>query len=86
LRRDFVLHGEDVGQLAVISFGPLLRARVAVDHPEDWPMTKDASWGPSTHAHTDTRIPWYEIRDGLPQSASAWPEVSAAKDYVDTRG
>ena len=39
----------------------------SLDHPEDWPMTKDASWGRSAHWHTDTRIPWYEIRDGLPQ-------------------
>jgi hypothetical protein len=27
--------------------------------------------------------PYYEIRDGLPQSTSAWAEVEAAMDYVD---
>ena len=54
----------------------------SLDHPEHWPMTKDAAWGRSTHAHTDTKIPWYEIRDGLPQSTSAWPEVAAAMDHV----
>jgi len=50
----------------------------SLDHPEDWPMTKDATWGRSTHAHTDTKIPWYEIRDSLPQSTRAWEEVVAA--------
>jgi len=54
----------------------------SLDHPEHWPMTKDAAWGRSTHAHTDTKIPWYEISDGLPQSTSAWPEVAAAMDHV----
>ena len=54
----------------------------SLDHPEDWPMTKDASWGRSTHAHTDTKIAWHEIRDGLPQSASGWAEVTAAKNHV----
>jgi hypothetical protein len=29
----------------------------SLDHPEDWPMTKDAAWGRSIHAHTDTHIP-----------------------------
>src|SRR5690348_4877665 len=42
----------------------------SLDHPEDWPMTKDASWGRSAHWHTDTRIPWYLISDGLPQPAT----------------
>ena len=30
-------------------------------------MTRDASWGHSAHWHTDTKVPWYEINDGLPQ-------------------
>ena len=42
----------------------------SLDHPEDWPMTKDALWGPSAHWHTDTKIAWYTIIDGLPQPAS----------------
>ena len=54
----------------------------SLDHPEDWPMTTDASWGRSSHAHTDTKIPWYEISDGLPQSTSAWEEVKAAKEHI----
>jgi hypothetical protein len=54
----------------------------SLDHPEDWPMTKEAAWGRSTHAHTDSKIPWYEIRDGLPQSTSAWAEVVAAMNHV----
>jgi hypothetical protein len=43
----------------------------SLDHPEDWPMTKNASWGPSAHWHTDTKIPWHEITDGLPQPAGS---------------
>ena len=54
----------------------------SLDHPEDWPMTKDAPWGRSAHAHTDTKVPWYEISDGLPQSTNAWEEAEAAKGYV----
>jgi hypothetical protein len=42
----------------------------SLDHPEDWPLTKDAVWGPSAHWHTDTKIPWYEISDGLSQPTS----------------
>src|SRR5262245_47619469 len=48
----------------------------SLDNPEDWPMTKDASWGRSAHWYTDTKIPWNEISDGLPQptsrSGTAW--------------
>lgn len=54
----------------------------SLDHPEDWPMTRDASWGRSMHAHVDTKVPWYEIADGLPQSASAWSELEAAKEHL----
>jgi hypothetical protein len=39
----------------------------SLDHPEDWPMTKDASWGRSTHWCADTKVSWHEITDGLPQ-------------------
>ena len=54
-----------------------------LDHPEDWPMTKDASWGLSEHIHADEKIPWEQISDGLPQSAGTSNElVKAAKDYV----
>ena len=33
-------------------------------------MTKHASWGQTTHVFIDTKIPWYEISDGLPQRES----------------
>jgi hypothetical protein len=42
----------------------------SLDHPEDWPMTKDASWGLTEHVYVDEKIPWYEISDGLPQRTS----------------
>jgi len=55
----------------------------SLDHPEDWPMTKDASWGRSIHWHTDTKVPWYEISDGLPQPTSASEALlKAAKEHV----
>ena len=43
----------------------------SLDHPEDWPMTRAASWGPSVHWHTDTKVPWHEINDPLSQPAAA---------------
>lgn len=54
----------------------------SLDHPEDWPMTKGASWGPSAHAHVDTKVPWHEITDGLPQSTDTWAEMEIAKQHV----
>lgn len=49
----------------------------SLDHPEDWPMTMDASWGQSAHWHTDTKIPWFEISDTLPQPTKILgPEVA----------
>jgi hypothetical protein len=50
----------------------------SLDHPEDWPMVKDAPWGPSAHWHIDTKIPWYEIGDGLPQPASPLEDLLKA--------
>jgi hypothetical protein len=56
----------------------------SLDHPEEWPMTKEASWGPSEHVYVDEKIPWYEISDGLPQRTSASKTLlSAAVAYVD---
>lgn len=49
----------------------------SLDHPNDWPMTKDASWGHATHWHTDTKISWYEISDGLPQQVNPEEELAA---------
>jgi hypothetical protein len=55
----------------------------SLDHPEDWPMTKGATWGPSEHCYADTKIPWHEISDGLPQRPSeAAVLLKAAKAYV----
>ena len=42
----------------------------ALDHPEDWPLTKEASWGPTVHGMVDRKVPWQEISDGLPQRTS----------------
>ena len=53
----------------------------SLDHPEDWPMTKHASWGPSIHVFIDTKIPWYEISDGLPQRELD-VLAEAAKAYI----
>ena len=41
----------------------------SLDHPGDWPLTKDARWGQSAHWYIETKVPWYEITDGLPQDA-----------------
>lgn len=58
----------------------------SLDHPEDWPMTKDASWGISEHVFVDEKIPWYEISDGLPQLTSASRTLlSAAQAYVESQ-
>jgi hypothetical protein len=62
----FVFDGEDANADYWISIGTL-------DHPEDWPMTKDASWGQTTHGFADRKIPWHEIEDGLPQRTSRNP-------------
>ncbi len=57
----------------------------SLDRPEDWPMTKDASWGLSEHVYVDEKIPWYEIGDGLPQRTSASKTLlPAAQAYVDS--
>ena len=42
----------------------------SLDHPEDWPMTRDASWGRSSHLYVDTKVPWHEISDEIPQRVS----------------
>jgi hypothetical protein len=55
----------------------------SLDHPEDWPMTKDASWGPTEHVYADEKVSWYEIGDGLPQRTSTSKALlSAAQAYV----
>jgi hypothetical protein len=52
----------------------------SLDHPEDWPMTIDASWGQSRHWFVDFRIPWEEIGDGLPQLTSESNMMYAAAE------
>lgn len=55
----------------------------SLDHREDWPFTKDASWGRSEHWYIETKVPWYEIGDGLPQKPSESAVVmKAAKEHV----
>jgi hypothetical protein len=39
----------------------------SLDRPGDWPMTKDATWGPIVHFCVESKVAWYEIADGLPQ-------------------
>jgi hypothetical protein len=54
-----------------------------LDRPEDWPMTKDASWGHSEHIHTDTKIPWEQISDGLASSPGSLNILlKAAEEFV----
>jgi hypothetical protein len=52
----------------------------SLDHPEDWPMTIDASWGQSRHWFVDFRISWEEIGDGLPQLTSESNMMYAAAE------
>jgi len=55
----------------------------SLDHPEDWPMTKDASWGHSHHGQVDFKVPWEEINDGLPQLTGASnATLKAAQEHV----
>jgi hypothetical protein len=49
----------------------------SLDHPADWPLRKDASWGQSAHWYIEAKVPWYEIGDGLPQRGEAPAAVVA---------
>jgi hypothetical protein len=42
----------------------------SLDHPEDWPLTRSATWGPVVHGCVDNKIAWQDIADGLPQRTS----------------
>ena len=42
----------------------------SLDHPEDWPLVKDADWGETIHYHVDRKIPWLKIEDGLEQHST----------------
>ena len=50
----------------------------SLDHPEHWPLTPDADWGPSRHVETDSRVPWHLPADGLPQAPG--DALAALKD------
>jgi hypothetical protein len=42
----------------------------SLDHPEDWPLVKNADWGLTHHYHVDSKLPWLKIQDGLDQLSS----------------
>jgi len=52
----------------------------SLDHPEDWPMTPQATWGATAHTQTGTRIPWHTLADGLPELAAAVHRLAAEAD------
>lgn len=39
----------------------------SLDYPADWPLTKHASWGQTTHLQIGSKVSWFDINDGLPQ-------------------
>lgn len=53
-----------------------------LDHPGDWPMTSDASWGNSQHWYIDSRIPWEKISDGLAQLTGGAHVQKVAEEHV----
>ena len=58
--RDLVLHGEDVGQRAVVALGPDLTTRRGIDHPhreaKPLPRSADAAFQHVTNSEAGTRI------------------------------
>jgi hypothetical protein len=50
----------------------------SLDHPEDWPLTRDAAWGPTEHVYIESKVPWYQITDGLPQNQANESMVAQA--------
>jgi hypothetical protein len=57
----------------------------SLDHPQDWPLAKDASWGLSKHWFIEDKIPWYIVSDGLPQGSQP-PSAAAALARVLPQG
>jgi hypothetical protein len=53
----------------------------SLDHPADWPLRKDASWGESNHWYIESKVSWYEVNDALPQRGEP-PPASVARLYV----
>jgi hypothetical protein len=52
------------------SSGPAIMVGT-LDHPEDWP----ANW---EHSGVESRVPWYEIHDDLPQTTTGKSEFLKA--------
>ena len=46
-----------------VPIGPL-------DHPDDWPLVRDAHWGETIHYHIDSKVPWLQRDDGLNQCST----------------
>jgi hypothetical protein len=42
----------------------------SLDRPDDWPLVKGADWGETAHYHTDSKISWLKIEDGLDQHST----------------
>jgi hypothetical protein len=56
----------------------------SLDHPEDRPLTKEATWGVVEHVCVESKAPLYSISDGLRQKRT--DEVvtrTAAIDHTD---
>jgi hypothetical protein len=56
-----------------------------LDRLQDWPMTKDAGWGPSIHCYVATKVFWYAFDGGLPQNWEV-PGASAAQSHFTSLG
>ena len=55
----------------------------SLDHPEDWPLTRDAAWGQTEHVFIKSKVPWYEINDGLPQNQVLSSEMVARAAAIE---
>jgi len=42
----------------------------SLDKPDMWPLTKHATWGLVVHTQTDSKLPWHDPVEGLPQWTS----------------
>ena len=51
----------------------------SLDHPDEWPFVRSATWGPCKHVYAESKVSWHEIHDALPQQSG---EIQAVKDAV----
>jgi hypothetical protein len=58
----------------------------SLDHPEDWPLTAEASWGEIMHVAIETKMPWLALNDGLRQKSSEQIIARAAAQQHVARG